>query len=836
MIDRDLAEQPTLIAWSDGLSAGTETVDSFLQEVARLSSTTPGKRLPALRSDFVVARRYRLTRPVGRGAHGVVWAAEDTLTREEVAVKVLLTSTRQQAARVCAEVASLRCLRLRGVVRLLDDGMEAGSLFLVMPVVDGAPFPGPSVRYRERTTWDDISAATNFLLETIAEVHAVGIVHRDLKPANVLVDAQGRATILDFGLALAPTFTGLFEEGRVAGTPSYLAPEQAAGGAVEPAADLYAIGVMIYRALTGRLPHEAADLHGLLQAKRTAPAPLRSLCPETPEHVADTVDRLLATEPGDRPSSALVALELLRGTPSVPRPPPSGSSVALLEASEAPYPVESLLALFSGRDRLAWTREDAARLLFHRTGGDPARVSREVDAWVRAGWCRRTGPDGGLIVAEDCVDRLEMGFDLQPAPEPLALAEKAISLAEDLARRGRLGNATAALHEALAALRRTEGVVPPCIQSGPLAERALSLWVEVALSVATPRALDHVLYEICRLSSPSLLVTRLESLVRAALAVGAWTERALELASTLPPFDEPALERLRQGVRVMAARRVSLEREEALMDELSPLATLSSPSETRAALAGWLGRLRYRQGRFEEAADLHHDAAEGSSWTTRRASSLVSQASALMEAFDFDKAADVAGLALELARETRHVYGRAQAEWMVRIIAYRRGVAIASDLEWVEAIAALRIPELEALVCLTESATAWRRSDLDLALTLANRAKRAWSSVGERGGGLLLVSALAIACAPKAAAQDDIESLAAQALDFDVPGVGIQVLGLMAPARRLMGARARELDAKRLNALALQVPERHWGLRIDVLSVAEALARISPQEQSATIV
>ncbi len=797
----------------------TESIDAFLEDLARASLAPTGPLLPTLHAGSIIARRYELVRPLGRGAHGVVWSSKDRLTGTEVALKVLARSSPAHAARVCAEVGSLRMLRVPGVVRLLDDGLEGGSLFFVMPLTDGRAFPGVGAP----CPWSSIAGVSELLLETMAHVHSAGVVHRDLKPANVLVSDAGRVTVLDFGLALAPTFDGLLERHRVAGTPAYLAPEQADGQEVDARADLYAIGCMLYGALAGRLPHRAADVPALLRAKRTRPPPLRDLAPDVPLHVADTIDALLATSPAERPSSGLDALERLRRTGAPARgADPTGPS---LSSVREPLTEEGLRGLFAGTDRLGWAREDAARLLFERTAGDPPRVEAELAAWIRAGWCR-WAPGTGLLIDEDAVDRLEMGLEFEPHGRAtdeahaalVSRAERATTLAHELAERGRLGHAAAVLHEALAAVR----FVDP--RPNHVITRALSLWVEVAVAMGTPRALDQALYEVCRLVDPPPLVTDLEALVRAALAVGAWTPRALDLASEVPPFEDPALERLRHGVRVTAARRVSLEREQEVAESLAAETGPAAPAETRAALAGWLGRLRYRQGRFLECAALHAEAAAGTTWATRRVASLVSQASALMEAFAFDEAAAVAAPLLDLARETRHVYLRAQAGWLVRLLGYRRGELTEPDPGWVEAVAALGMAELEGLVCMTEASIAWRGEDDAAATALASRAKRAWASVGDRGGGLLLASALVVACTPPGGAppEGEVAALAEQALKSDTPGVGVQVLGLVAP--RWQG---EPPDDGRVAALAAEIPREHWARRVDILSVDEALARVS---------
>ncbi len=791
-------------------AADVESVDSFLAELARISTISPAVPLPSFEPGFVLARRYELKRAIGRGAHGVVWTAADALTSSDVAIKLLRTSEKTEAARVCAEVATLRRLNLPGVVHLVDDGMEQGSLFLVMPFVDGQPFPG----FDTPAEWAALKGPLSALLSSLAHVHAAGMVHRDLKPANVLVDRAGHPTILDFGLVRALTFEDLLGSGMIAGTPAYLAPEQASGANIGPTADLYAVGVMAYAALAGRFPHQAPDLRLLLAAKRTRPPPLATVAPGVPREVAAAIDAMLAPRPDKRPATADDALAMLHPT-SAGRAGWASARTARLEIRD-PVTVEGLEQLFESQ--LPWTRRDAAKLLFDRAGASASGVRNEIEAWVRAGWCRQNaGASPKLFVDDETIDKLAIGFAFGMPESSLAFAQEAIELARRAAESGQLGRATALLQESLSALRHAPSAPEALVL------RALGLQVEVAVAMGTPGALDHVLYELCRVDGvTSPLLGQLEALVRAALAVGAWTERALDLADALPPFEDEALERLRNGVRVLAARRVSLEREETLIERLSREASPEASAMTRAAMAQWKGRLRYRQGRFEEAARCHGEAAEAATWATERAVALGSQASALMEAFAFDEAAKIAPLAVEAAVTCRHAYGWARALWAQRMNAYRREERVSPDLEFVEAVAALRITELEALVCLSEAAFAWRLGDTATALELATRARQGWTSVGERGGGLLLASALTVACSPEAPDDAAMRDLLGGAARCNVPGIGIQVIGLVAPKLRELG-----VDDATISSLVDQIDRRHWGYRIDVLSVDESLQRLS---------
>lgn len=192
-----------------------------------------------------------------------------------------------------------------------------------------------------------------------------------------------------------------------------------------------------------------------------------------------------------------------------------------------------------------------------------------------------------------------------------------------------------------------------------------------------------------------------------------------------------------------------------------------------------------------------------------------------MESFRFDEAAAAADEALVLSRASRHAIGCAQSEVTARMIAYRRATPLRADLGWIDALAELNVAELEALTCTTEASFAFRAGDVELARDLALRAQRTWAAVGERAGGLLLVSALAIACTPGGCSPDEAAALGRRALECSTPGVGVQALGLLAP-----WLDAGALDAARVAALAAQVPLQHWHLRIDILSVDEALSRL----------
>lgn len=259
---------------------------------------------PSILDDPLVLDRYQLGPALGSGATSTVHRALDRRTGQAVAVKRLHRDPTHDALR---ERAALALLDHPGVVRLLDHGTHHGHLVLVLELVEGTPFPGPA------TTWEALQPLVVQLLDTLAATHRRGIVHRDLKPAHVLVVPGRGVVLLDFGLARGDALgtTGSIT-GSLVGTPRYMAPEQLLGHTATPTTDLYAVGLMIYQALTGQLPHDA-DTAALLWSRRLSePAPpLAALRPDL-TGIASWVDRLLARSVAERPASAWEALRALR--------------------------------------------------------------------------------------------------------------------------------------------------------------------------------------------------------------------------------------------------------------------------------------------------------------------------------------------------------------------------------------------------------------------------------------------------------------------------------------------------------------------------------------------
>jgi hypothetical protein len=775
-----------------------------------------------------IAGRYQLDDCLGRGGQAEVWSAVDRITCERVAIKILGPGWGMPAARARREVATLRVLRLPGVVRLLDEGAEEGRTFVVMDLVTGTPFPGCDVP----CSWSRLAPVALRLLETLRRVHAAGVLHRDLKPANVLVTADGLPVLLDFGLASTREVLSadLTLDGQLVGTPAYLAPEQIDGDRMTERTDLYAVGLMLFEALTGRRPQEGT-VRELLVARTTMPVqPLHDAAPGVPAAVASVVDALLSIRPEDRPASALEAARALaQDMARDPWPAADGPLRGVREArDEQPQHAlteEALRPLFAVPDRLLHLKEDAARVLRQRTGGVPARVLEELAAWGDAGLCCHDA--AGFHIERDAIDSLEADFqsadrlrrivatqrDGDELGQALAIAAESSSLALDLARDGKLGHAVVALAEGVRALRHGAPSALDVIAS------LLAQWTAVALAEDTPKAIDRVLYENCRTTPRTQALDAHEQLLRAALAVGEWSDRPLDLLDALPPFADVGLERLRQRLRVSASRRCGRDRAARTVEDAAEWARASCDSQALAELAWWTGRLRYREGRFDEAARLCDESAARLAWTTERVAARVHAATAAMEAFQYEVAARWAAEAREAASICRNALLEGRAAWIERSLAYRLDRAGAPDLELVDAAARIGSLELlEAPLRRTEAAVAWRLGDRRLGRELAVAARDIGARLGESMGARLLAAGLAVACGDPATPAER-ETVARDAVACDTPGVGVQVLALLA-----VGEGRARCEASTALRLASQVERAHWGERLDVLSVNESLA------------
>ncbi|MBI5365653.1 MAG: serine/threonine protein kinase, partial [Planctomycetes bacterium] len=283
--------------------------------VAPAAAECAGPGRPLAPADPIAAggARYLRLEELGRGGMGVVWKAWDHALGRLVALKQVLAAGElppERRARFQREARLAARLSHPNIIRVLDVGIENGLPFFTCDYVAGRSLDRIA---REPVPLAQALAWVQEVAEALAYAHAQGVVHRDVKPANLLIDARGRAHVMDFGLAkeLAPdawTASGegglaLTASGSILGTPQYMSPEHAAGrtGEIGPASDQFSLGVVLYQLLTGRLPFPGATLRELLITIPTVdPIPPRGVNPAVPAAAEAICLRALEKEPARR--------------------------------------------------------------------------------------------------------------------------------------------------------------------------------------------------------------------------------------------------------------------------------------------------------------------------------------------------------------------------------------------------------------------------------------------------------------------------------------------------------------------------------------------------------
>ncbi|MFB8239806.1 serine/threonine-protein kinase [Kitasatospora purpeofusca] len=295
----------------------------------------------------VLGGRYTLTERIGGGGMGAVWRAEDSVLGRPVAVKILhpaLLADVTFAERFRREARLLALLDHQGIVDVHDYGEEEPPdadgdrlAYLVMELVDGRPLD----RVLAADGAFPPARALGLLAEALDALHAAhrrGIVHRDVKPSNLMLRADGRVTVTDFGIARSMAGTRLTASHAVIGTALYMAPEQAEGKAVTPAVDLYAIGVVCYELLVGRPPFTGGGMLEVALKHLREPAP--ELPGDIPPAVRAFVATALAKDPGERFADAAAMAAAARAAADGDRPPGLPAPAAAKPTTAKPAPVD----------------------------------------------------------------------------------------------------------------------------------------------------------------------------------------------------------------------------------------------------------------------------------------------------------------------------------------------------------------------------------------------------------------------------------------------------------------------------------------------------------------
>jgi len=251
--------------------------------------------------------KYEIGELLGEGTCGTVHRAHDPFVGRDVAIKV---AHRREAARMMQSGTARRTffseahaagqLTHPNIVAVHDAGMEGSYSYIVMEYVAGETLQQWGRKGSERLDPERVVDIAFHCCRALDYAHSRGIVHRDIKPSNVMLTPQGSVKIADFSIAVMTATQGSGRQ-AVEGTPNYMAPEQVRGEAVGAAADLYALGVLMYELLSGRVPFSDPDVTQLFERIGSTPAPsLAEVAPDVPDELVTIVDRLLRKKPGER--------------------------------------------------------------------------------------------------------------------------------------------------------------------------------------------------------------------------------------------------------------------------------------------------------------------------------------------------------------------------------------------------------------------------------------------------------------------------------------------------------------------------------------------------------
>jgi len=235
------------------------------------------------------SRKYKILDEIGKGGMGVVYKALDSEIKEDVAIKILKPEIAQDKSiieRFRNELKIARKISHKNVCRMYDLNKEEGTYYITMEYVPGEDLKDVIRRDETLSTEKAISIAKQ-VCEGLVEAHRLGVVHRDLKPQNIMIDAEGEAKVMDFGIARSVEAPGVTATGMIIGTPDYISPEQAEGEEADQRSDIYALGVILYEMVTGSVPFKGdTALSVALKHKTKIPLDPRKLNPRLSEDLS----------------------------------------------------------------------------------------------------------------------------------------------------------------------------------------------------------------------------------------------------------------------------------------------------------------------------------------------------------------------------------------------------------------------------------------------------------------------------------------------------------------------------------------------------------------------
>jgi serine/threonine protein kinase/tetratricopeptide (TPR) repeat protein len=307
----------------EDISAPTETLEAAKEELTTGST---------------FAGRYQIIEELGKGGMGKVYKANDTKINEKIALKLIkpeVAADKKTIERFSNELKFARKIRHNNVCQMFDLNEEQGTHYITMEYVRGEDLKR-LIRKMGQLSVGQVIPIAKQVCDGLAEAHRLGVVHRDLKPQNVMVDEEGNARIMDFGIARSIIGKGITGAGVMIGTPEYMSPEQAEVKEVDQRSDIYSLGVILYEMVTGRVPFEGETPLGIaMKHKSEMPKDPRELNAQIPEDLSQVILRCMEKDKEKRYQSAgEVSSELSRiekGIPSTEREIPKRKPITSKE-------------------------------------------------------------------------------------------------------------------------------------------------------------------------------------------------------------------------------------------------------------------------------------------------------------------------------------------------------------------------------------------------------------------------------------------------------------------------------------------------------------------------
>src|SRR5215469_9032464 len=356
-------ESPNVESPTDPGSPGTSEDWAASKNVSGGITLTPQG---TLEPGTVLGQRYEILAMLGQGGMGAVYKARDRELDRLVALKVIrpeLTTNPEILKRFKQELILARQVTHRNVIRIFDLGQADGLKFITMEFLEGQDLRAELTK-RGKFSPEDATRIILQISRALEVAHGEGVVHRDLKPQNIMLDANGRAYVMDFGIARSAYLPGMTQTGALIGTPEYMSPEQAKGEQLDERSDLFSLGVIFYELLAGNSPYYSeTPLATLWRRMQEKAKPLVEVDPTIPKEISDIVAKLLEIEPANRFANAGELALRLESWLGISNPTLTATGTAVLPALKSglswKWVAGGLALLLAGGGAAFWLKNSA---------------------------------------------------------------------------------------------------------------------------------------------------------------------------------------------------------------------------------------------------------------------------------------------------------------------------------------------------------------------------------------------------------------------------------------------------------------------------------------------